>query len=75
MECGMNEEDIEEMLSYKYWPVVDIDGEIFVAKLYKKKTRGKNKGWRQIKESSFQTPVEAWEYLRKTLLETLKFMI
>ena len=72
--CGMNENDIEEILEYNYWPVVDLNGMLFVAKLYKKTTRGKNKGWRQIKERSFQTPSEAWDYLRETLANILKFV-
>jgi len=71
----MSEEDIEEILSYNYWPVVDIDGQYFIAKLYKKNTRGKHKGWKKIKTRTFQTPLEAWTYLRETLMDTLKFII
>jgi len=74
MVYGMNEEDIEEILSHNYWPVVDIDGSYFIAKLYKKTTRGKNKGWRKLRTRTFQTPLEAWDYLRETLTSTLKFV-
>ena len=70
----MEEKDIEEILSYNYWPVVDINGPIFVAKLYKKIMRGKNKGWRMIKSRPFQTPQQAWNYIRETLTDTLKFI-
>ena len=75
MECGMYEDDIEEILGYNYWPCVDMNGEHFTAKLYKKNTRGKRKGWRLIKTRSFKTPLEAWDYLRETLREILKFVL
>ena len=76
----MNEEDIIEILTHNYWPVVDIDESIpqsdmkFVAKLYKNQIRGKRKGWRLIKTRTFKTPLEAWNYLKETLTDTLKFV-
>jgi hypothetical protein len=78
----MNEEDIEEILGYNYWPVVDLawipnksHPPAFIAKLYKNVTRGKRKGWRLIKTRSFKTPLEAWDYLKETLADTLKFVL
>jgi hypothetical protein len=78
----MYEDDIDEILSYNYWPVVDIDWipnksypAVFVAKIYKNKTRGKLKGWKLLKTRSFKTPIEAWEYLREILNSTLKFVL
>jgi hypothetical protein len=77
----MSEDDIEEILKYNYWPVVDIDNipnkshpAVFVAKLYKKNTHGPRKGWTQIKTKSFNTPLKAWNYLREVLIDTLKFI-
>ena len=75
MVYGMDEADIEMMLKHGYWPVVDINGQIFVAKVYKKYTRGKRKGWRLLKDRPFQTPQQAWDYLQETLYETLKFVL
>jgi len=75
MVYGMDEADIEMMLKHGYWPVVDINGQLFVAKVYKKHTRGKRKGWRLLKDRPFQTPQQAWDYLQETLYETLKFVL
>ena len=74
MVCGMNEEDIEEMLSYNYWPcvLIDTDKGVFIARLYKYIKR--NKKWRLMKTRRFKTALEAWDYLRETLLNTLKFI-
>tara|TARA_R110002012_G_scaffold1863_2_gene8965 strand:+ start:2339 stop:2566 length:228 start_codon:yes stop_codon:yes gene_type:complete len=75
----MNEEDIEEILSYNYWPCVLIDtspessSNIFIARLYKLGPRTKT--WRIVKTRRFNTPLEAWEYLRETLMDTLKFVL
>jgi len=68
----MNDEDIDEILQYKYWPVVDIEGTEFKAILYKYRKR--DNSWRQKKSRRFKTPHEAWEYLRDTLVDTLKFI-
>tara|TARA_R110000737_G_scaffold112270_2_gene145406 strand:+ start:22 stop:237 length:216 start_codon:yes stop_codon:yes gene_type:complete len=71
----MNEDDITQILHHNYWPAVDIDEELFRAKLYKKYVRGKYKGWKQVKSRTFQTPLEAWDYLKETLTDTLKFVL
>ena len=75
MAYGMYEDDVVEILNHNYWPVVDIDGKYFIAKLYKKRIRGKNKGWRKLKERKFKTALGAWDYLKETLMDTLKFVI
>lgn len=67
----MEEHEIKELLGYKYWPVVDIENQNFIAKLYR---LNKSKEWRQIKSRSFKTPFEAWEFLITTLNKTLKFV-
>ena len=69
----MHEQDIEEILSYGYWPTVDVDNKMFVAKLYK--LNKKSKVWRRVRTRQCKTPLEAWDYLRDTLTTTLKFMI
>ena len=78
-EYGMYDDDIEEILSYNYWPSVLIDtspessSNIFIARLYKRGPR--NKKWRIVKTRRFNTPLEAWNYLREALREALKFVL
>ena len=73
MVCGMNDEDIVEMLGYKYWPVVDIEHNKFVAKLYR--LNKKQKTWKQVKTRTFNDPHKAWDYLKETLMNILKFVL
>jgi len=70
----MYEEDIKDIIKYGYWPAVVIKNNKFVAHLYKLRKRPK-KEWRLVRTREFKTPIEAWAYLHKTLLETLKFVI
>jgi hypothetical protein len=68
----MNTEDIDEVISYNYWPVVAIEGTEFKAILYK--YRKSDNSWRQKTSRRFKTPHEAWDYLRDTLAKILKFI-
>ena len=68
----MNTEDIDEVISYNYWPVVTIEGKEFKAILYKYRKR--DNSWRQKTSRRFKTPHEAWDYLRDTLAKILKFI-
>jgi len=70
----MNEEEIEEILNYNYWPcvLIDTDNGMFIARLYKYIER--NQKWKLIKTHRFKTALEAWSYLKETLRDTLKFI-
>lgn len=68
----MYEEDIKSLITCGYWPSVCIENDKFIAKLYMLKKRPK--GWRQIKNRTFKTPQQAWDYLKNTLQDTLKFI-
>ena len=70
----MNEEDINEILKHNYWPCVELDIEksIFIAKLYKYKVRSKK--WGLLRTRRLKTAPEAWDYLKDTLTDTLKFV-
>jgi len=69
----MSDEDIEEILSYKYWPSVTINElGLFTAAIYKYSKRTKK--WKQFRHRTFPEAVEAWDYLRETLSDTLKFI-
>ena len=71
----MNDEDIEEILSYDYWPSVTINElGYFTATIYKYSKRTKK--WKQFRNRTFPAgkAEEAWDYLRETLSDTLKFI-
>jgi hypothetical protein len=74
----MEEEDIKEILKFNYWPSVLIDtcpessADRFIARLYKYGVR--RKSWRIVKTRRFLSALEAWDYLKETLAETLKFV-